>query len=81
MAMGLPTVAFDTPVSREYLGDLGVYAEPGDAASLADGLLTALADGAGRARGAALRRQALAAYTWDHAAGTIIQAYERVCQP
>jgi glycosyltransferase involved in cell wall biosynthesis len=81
MAMGLPTVAFDTPVSREYLGDLGVYAEPGDAASLADGLLTALSDGAGRARGAALRRQALAAYTWDHAAGTIIQAYERVCQP
>jgi glycosyltransferase involved in cell wall biosynthesis len=25
MAMALPTVAFDTPVSREYLGALGVY--------------------------------------------------------
>ncbi len=33
MAMGLPTVAFDTPVSREYLGDLGIYATPGDSAS------------------------------------------------
>ena len=27
MAMGLPTVAFDMPVSREYLGDLGIYAD------------------------------------------------------
>ena len=34
MAMGLPIVAFDVPVSREYLGDLGVYARPGDASSL-----------------------------------------------
>ena len=26
MAVGLPTVTFDTPVSRELLGDLGLYA-------------------------------------------------------
>ena len=32
MAMGLPTVAFDVPVAREYLGDLGLYAETGNAA-------------------------------------------------
>ncbi|MGD8465418.1 MAG: glycosyltransferase family 4 protein, partial [Anaerolineae bacterium] len=30
MACALPTVAFDTPVSREILGDLGVYAPRGD---------------------------------------------------
>ena len=36
MAMGLPTVAFDAPVAREYLGHLGVYAETGSAASLAE---------------------------------------------
>ncbi|MBN1318072.1 MAG: glycosyltransferase family 4 protein, partial [Anaerolineales bacterium] len=35
MAMELPTVAFDTAVHREYLGDLGVYAPPGDTESLA----------------------------------------------
>ena len=35
MAMGLPTVAFDVPVAREYLGDLGLYAKTGNAASLA----------------------------------------------
>ncbi len=28
MAMGLPVVAYDTPVSREYLGSLGIYASP-----------------------------------------------------
>jgi glycosyltransferase involved in cell wall biosynthesis len=81
MAMGLPTVAFDTPVSREYLGDLGIYAQPGEAASLAGALLLALSDRAADSRGAALRRQALAAYTWDHAAEIILQAYGRVCQP
>ena len=34
MAMGLPSVAFDTAVSREYLGEYGVYAERGNAQSL-----------------------------------------------
>ena len=42
MAMGIPTVAFDVPVSREYLGDLGIYAQPGDTSSLALALETAL---------------------------------------
>ena len=36
MACALPTVAFDTPSSREILGDLGVYAPRGDVAALAD---------------------------------------------
>ena len=31
MAMGLPIVTFDTPVSREYLGDIGIYARFGSA--------------------------------------------------
>ncbi|MBC8162934.1 MAG: glycosyltransferase family 4 protein [Roseiflexaceae bacterium] len=35
MAMGLPVVTFDTPVSREYLGDLGIYAALGSAEDLA----------------------------------------------
>jgi len=35
MAMGLPVVTFDTPVSREYLGDLGIYAQFGSASDLA----------------------------------------------
>ena len=35
MAVGLPTVVYDTAVSREYLGELGVYAALGDVADLA----------------------------------------------
>ena len=35
MAMALPTVAFDTPVAREYLGINGMLAERVDAASVA----------------------------------------------
>jgi glycosyltransferase involved in cell wall biosynthesis len=42
MAMGLPIITFDTPVSREYLGDLGIYARFGSADDLAAKLRLAL---------------------------------------
>ncbi len=35
MSMGLPTVAFDTDMNREYLGELGVYAKYKDSEDLA----------------------------------------------
>jgi glycosyltransferase involved in cell wall biosynthesis len=35
MSMALPTAAFDTPVSREYLGDWGLYASERTASALA----------------------------------------------
>jgi glycosyltransferase involved in cell wall biosynthesis len=80
MAMGLPTVAFDTPVSREYLGDQGIYARPGDPISLAQALLESLSNADNPDRPAKLREMARQAYTWDHAADTILQAYNAVCQ-
>ena len=42
MAVALPTVAFDTPVAREYLGPDGLFAAPGDVESLAQHLCEAL---------------------------------------
>jgi glycosyltransferase involved in cell wall biosynthesis len=42
MAMGLPIVTFDTPVSREYLGEIGIYARLGSADDLAEKLQLAL---------------------------------------
>jgi glycosyltransferase involved in cell wall biosynthesis len=42
MAMGLPIVTFDTPVSREYLGDIGIYARFGSVEDLAAKLRLAL---------------------------------------
>ncbi len=80
MAMGLPTVAFDTPVSREYLADLGTYATPGDPDSLAQALSASLSNDEHRQRGAMLRRVATEAYSWDRAAETIMQAYHTVCR-
>jgi len=38
MAMGLPTVVFDTPVNREILEENGIYAEYGNAADFAQKL-------------------------------------------
>jgi glycosyltransferase involved in cell wall biosynthesis len=79
MAMGLPTVAFETPVSREYLRDEGIYATPGDPVSLAGALARGLSDPENGQRRAMLRHRALATYSWDCAARTILQAYEAVC--
>jgi glycosyltransferase involved in cell wall biosynthesis len=78
MAMGLPTVAFEMPVSREYLGDLGVYAAFADVADLAR-RLEALADDPLRrcALGEALRRRAQSHYAWDTCGETILDVYDR----
>jgi glycosyltransferase involved in cell wall biosynthesis len=60
MAMALPTVAFDTPVSREYLGEWGTYAEVGDHSSLEKAIASLLADREFAARrGAKLRERAV----------------------
>lgn len=79
MAMAMPTAAFDTPVSREYLGDAGVYAPMGDPEGLADALGRLLdnpewAAGLGRR----LRRRAVEHYSWDQGGQRIVQIYERV---
>jgi glycosyltransferase involved in cell wall biosynthesis len=79
MAMALPTVAFDNAVSREYLADDGVYAAHGEAAALAAGILTLLADpAAGRARGARLRQRALSLYDWERAGARLLALYDRL---
>jgi glycosyltransferase involved in cell wall biosynthesis len=78
MAMALPTVAFDTPVSREYLADHGVYAAPADDDALANALLELLAAPERReAIGAALRARAQRLYAWEDAARTITALYQQ----
>jgi len=79
MAMALPVAAFDMPVHREYLGDLGVYARAGDAAALARAIRTLLSDPADAARrGRALRLEAISRYTWARAAEQIERVYDTV---
>ncbi len=80
MAVGLPTVAFDTPVAREYLGDEGVFAAPGEAASLAARLLEVLAAAveARRGLGERLRQRAMQHFSWAAAGQVIAEAYRQL---
>jgi glycosyltransferase involved in cell wall biosynthesis len=79
MAMGLPTVAFDTPAQREYLGSLGVYAPVGDSQTLAR-RVGELWDAPQRRRvlGEQLRKQAVSHFGWDRAAATLVSVYEQL---
>lgn len=79
MALGLPTVAFDTPVQREYLVDLGVYAPPGDLDAFTAAIRALLEDPARRAKlGAALRQRAIEHYSWERAGRQIISIYDQI---
>lgn len=80
MATALPTVAFDTPVAREYLGAHGLFAERGDSASLADILSAALFPHPNRGhdmaeQGLRLRERAVDHFDWRTAGHAIVDAY------
>lgn len=76
MAMGLPIVAFDIPVMREYLGEIGVYAPLGDATVFADQIQALLQDPSrARAIGMALRSRANECYSWEYAGREIESVY------
>lgn len=79
MAMGLPTVAYDVPVSREYLNEHGVYAKPRDVSSLADALESLLLNPEwARALAGLLRQRAIERYSWTAAGKMIMDVYDQV---
>ena len=75
MAMGLPTIAFDNGVSREYLGDLGVYAPTGDVAALAEQISLLIDDEPRRCELAVALRQRASMFSWDEAGHRILERY------
>ena len=76
MAMGLPTVAFDTLAQTEYLGDLGVYAPVGDVAQLAQRVAELIDQPERRMElGQRLRIRAQQQYSWDHVGQVIDKVY------
>jgi glycosyltransferase involved in cell wall biosynthesis len=78
MAMALPVVAYDTQVTREYLGSLGVYASPlGDVPSLTQALASLLDDPeASRDLGARLRERAGRHFSWDRTGLQLNRVYD-----
>jgi len=75
MAMGLPTIAYDVPVSHEYLGELGVYAARGDWQDLASRIEMTLDEPARGELGLRLRERAQAEYDWALSGRRILDVY------
>lgn len=79
MASGLPTVAFDHPVNRYIMGELGIYARMGDHLSLADCIKKVLVDDRlANELGMKVHKKAVAEYSWTKAAVKIIRIYEQL---
>lgn len=79
LATGLPVVAFDTPASREILGDHASFARRGDVGSLAERLVALMADPtAARRTGLAGRTIALRNYSWEGRGRELLRAYARI---
>ncbi|MEK6794970.1 MAG: glycosyltransferase family 4 protein [Spirochaetota bacterium] len=79
MAMGMATVAFDRSVSREILGDTGIYAKFNDAADLAEKILWAIQHpSACKKLGARARTRAVANLSWDAVGKRIDEVYRRL---
>src|SRR5262245_34556990 len=79
MAMGLPSVAYDGPVSRELLGDAGVYAPMRDVRALAAAMVGLLRDPhEQKLRGQALRERAVTHFGWSALARRLLDVY-RAC--
>jgi glycosyltransferase involved in cell wall biosynthesis len=79
MAVGLPTVAFDTPINRAILGELGAYARLGDGAELSARLVELLRDEPRRRGiGQALRRRAIEQFSWQARARQLETIYSRL---
>jgi glycosyltransferase involved in cell wall biosynthesis len=82
MAMGLPIVTFETPVSREYLGEAGIFAAYGSAEDLAAKIRQALDRPQWAAGlGALGRARAVRDLSWTRAARQIDAIYSDLLQP
>ena len=83
MATALPTVAFDTPVAREYLGLDGLLAIRGDVVSLAEKLSVCFFPPAETPHlyieaGKRLRQRAVQHFEWQQAGKLILAVYQEL---
>jgi glycosyltransferase involved in cell wall biosynthesis len=82
MSMALPTVAFDTPVSQEYLGDCGLYAPERSAPALAVALRQALdmPFPERTTRGQRLRERSKVLFSWERVGEQIAAVYQALVE-
>jgi glycosyltransferase involved in cell wall biosynthesis len=79
MAMGLPAVAYDGPVSRELLGEAGVFAPMRDVPALAAAIAGLLRDPhEQKLRGQALRERVVTHFGWPALGRRLVDVY-RTC--
>ena len=82
MSMALPTAAFDTPVSHEYLGDWGLYASERTASALAATLREVLDMPVAErvALGRRLRERAETLFSWDRVGEQMVAVYRALIE-
>ena len=79
MACGLPTVAFDSAINREILGEHGIYAEYGSAASLAACIVDTLqVDCLMENLGQLSRRRAIQIHSWAARIHQLVMIYKKL---
>lgn len=79
IACGLPTVAFDTPVNREILGEDALYAQFGDAAALAGAIGRLAGDRELREElGRAGRERAVREHSWKARGKELADIYRKI---
>lgn len=81
MACGLPTVVFDNQINREILGGDGIYVEHGNAASLADALVSTLEnDALMDSLSKRVRERAVSVHSWDSRSEQLVAAYRSLLE-
>ncbi|HEY88770.1 MAG TPA: glycosyltransferase family 4 protein [Thermoflexia bacterium] len=80
MAMKLPVVTYDTPVSHEYLGRWGIYAKPvGEAQSLAQALAFVIRNPeVARIMGVEAHARATRHFSWQRTGRRLLQIYDKL---
>ena len=76
MACGLPTVAFESDINREILGECGVYAEYGSVDSLVNCIVAVLKDNNHLVKlGQQSRERAVSVHSWEVRAVQLVEVY------
>jgi glycosyltransferase involved in cell wall biosynthesis len=82
MSMALPTAAFDTPVSREYLGDWGLYASERTPSALAKilGQMLDMPVAERAALGRRLRERVSSLFSWERVGEQMVAVYHALVE-